>query len=109
MILKANDAMTVPIGDHIANAPLGSFTQQDGETLDGSGTPSVQFGWICRDDCVSDLPGRLQRYVAYVPDLPRPANGYASMLPPVQPISTIARQGFNSRSTGTRHLRFVYC
>ncbi|WP_327635967.1 hypothetical protein OHB24_38990 [Kribbella sp. NBC_00482] len=60
--------------------PLGSFTQQNGATLDGEGTPSVQFGWICRDDCVSDLPGRLQRYVAYVPDLPRPANGYASMV-----------------------------
>jgi hypothetical protein len=60
--------------------PLGSFTQQNGATITGEGEPSVQFGWICRDDCVSDLPGRLQRYVAYVPDLPKPANGYASMV-----------------------------
>jgi hypothetical protein len=60
--------------------PLGSFTQQNGATTLGEGTPSVQFGWICRDDCVSDLPGRLQRYVAYVPALPKPANGYASMI-----------------------------
>ncbi|MFG1816123.1 hypothetical protein ACGFIF_20335 [Kribbella sp. NPDC049174] len=60
--------------------PLGSFTQQNGATINGEGTPSVQFGWICRDDCVSDLPGRLQRYLAYVPDLPKPANGYASMV-----------------------------
>ena len=59
--------------------PLGSFTQQNGATVGGDGT-SVQFGWICRDDCVSDLPGRLQRYLAYVPDLPKPADGYASMI-----------------------------
>jgi hypothetical protein len=36
-------------------------------------------------------------------------NGYAIMLPPVHPISTIARHGSSVVSSGTRHLRFVYC
>lgn len=60
--------------------PLGSFTQQYGETTTGSGTPSLQFGWVCRDDCVPDLPGQIQRYLAYVPALPAPAGGYATLL-----------------------------
>jgi hypothetical protein len=60
--------------------PLGSFTQQNGPTLVGSGTPSGQFGWVCRDGCVPDLPGQLQRYLAYVPNLPAPIAGYASLI-----------------------------
>lgn len=60
--------------------PLGSFTQQNGHTLIGSGTVSGQFGWICRDNCVPDLPGQLQRYLAYVPALPAPASGYATLV-----------------------------
>jgi len=59
--------------------PVGALTQQNGPT-DGEGDASVQFGWVCRDDCVPDLPGQLQRYVAYVPALPAPANGYASLI-----------------------------
>ncbi len=58
--------------------PLGSFTQQNGLTK-AITTPSLQFGWVCRDNCVPDLPGQLQRYTAYVPALPAPASGYASM------------------------------
>ena len=60
--------------------PLGSFTQQNGHTLVGSGTPSGQFGWVCRDNCVPDLPGQLQRYLAYVPAAPAPAGGYATLV-----------------------------
>jgi len=60
--------------------PLGSFTQQNGRTAFGTGTPSGQFGWVCRDSCVPDLPGQLQRYLVYVPALPAPANGYATLL-----------------------------
>jgi hypothetical protein len=60
--------------------PLGSFTQQNSPTTLGSGTPSLQFGWVCRDDCVPDLPGQIQRYLAYVPQLPAPASGYATLL-----------------------------
>jgi hypothetical protein len=60
--------------------PLGSFTQQNGATTTGTGTPSLQFGWVCRDACVPDLPGQLQRYLVYVPALPAPANGYATLL-----------------------------
>jgi len=60
--------------------PLGSFTQQNGRTTTGSGTPSGQFGWVCRDNCVPDLPGQLQRYLAYVPNLPVPANGFATLV-----------------------------
>ena len=59
--------------------PLGAFTQQNGIS-DGEGSASLQFGWVCRDGCVPDLPGQLQRYVAYVPDRPAPAKGYSSLL-----------------------------
>jgi hypothetical protein len=59
---------------------LGAFTQQNGETTTGTGTPSLQFGWVCRDDCVPDLPGQIQRYLAYVPALAAPAAGYATLL-----------------------------
>lgn len=60
---------------------IGSLTQQNGpvDGLDGS-TVSAQFGWVCRDECVPDLPGRLQRYLAYVPKIAAPADGYASLL-----------------------------
>lgn len=60
---------------------IGSLTQQNGpvDGLDGS-TVSAQFGWVCRDECVPDLPGQLQRYVAYVPKIEAPAGGYASLL-----------------------------
>jgi hypothetical protein len=60
---------------------VGSFTQQNGpvDGLDGSRV-STQFGWVCRDECVPDLPGRLQRYLAYVPKIAAPAEGYASMV-----------------------------
>jgi hypothetical protein len=60
--------------------PLGSYTQQNGQTTTGAGTPSLQFGWVCRDDCVSDLPGQIQRYLAYVPALAVPPAGYATLL-----------------------------
>lgn len=60
--------------------PLGSFTQQNGKTTEGTGTPSLQFGWVCRDDCVPDLPGQLQRYLVYVPNTPAPAKGYATLV-----------------------------
>lgn len=61
--------------------PLGSFTQQNGRTLVSNGaTPSGQFGWVCRDSCVPDLPGQLQRYLAYVPALPMPAGGYPTLV-----------------------------
>jgi hypothetical protein len=60
--------------------PLGSFTQQNGKTTTGAGTPSLQFGWVCRDDCVPDLPGQIQRYLAYVPALAAPSAGYASLV-----------------------------
>jgi hypothetical protein len=60
--------------------PLGSYTQQYGQTTTGAGTPSLQFGWVCRDDCVPDLPGQIQRYLAYVPALAAPSAGYATLL-----------------------------
>jgi hypothetical protein len=64
--------------------PPGSGTQQGGiQTGTGTGQhgrPSLQFGWPCRDDCTPDLPGRLQRYMVYVPSAPAPRDGYASML-----------------------------
>lgn len=61
--------------------PVGALTQQNGpvDGLDGS-TVSAQFGWVCRDECIPDLPGQLQRYVAYVPEIAAPADGYASLL-----------------------------
>jgi len=61
--------------------PVGAFTQQHGpvDGFDGDEVSS-QFGWVCRDECIPDLPGRLQRYVAYVPEIARPAEGYASLL-----------------------------
>ncbi len=59
--------------------PVGALTQQNGPT-DGEGDVSVQFGWVCRDDCVPDLPGQLQRYVAYVPQVAAPPAGYASLV-----------------------------
>jgi hypothetical protein len=64
--------------------PPGTGTQQGGiqtGTGEGSeGRPSLAFGWPCRDDCVPDLPGRLQRYMAYVPEAPAPERGYASLV-----------------------------
>lgn len=64
--------------------PPGAGTQQGGIST-GSGSsstsrPSLQFGWPCRDDCVPDLAGRLQRYMVYVPQQKAPATGYASMV-----------------------------
>jgi predicted esterase len=64
--------------------PPGTGTQQGGiqtGTGEGSeGRPSLAFGWPCRDDCVPDLPGRLQRYMVYVPEAPAPEHGYASLV-----------------------------
>jgi predicted esterase len=64
--------------------PPGTGTQQVGiqtGTGEGSeGRPSLAFGWPCRDDCVPDLPGRLQRYMVYVPDAPAPEHGYSSLV-----------------------------
>ncbi|NKQ56984.1 hypothetical protein HFP15_29360 [Amycolatopsis sp. K13G38] len=58
--------------------PTGTSTQQGGLQIGGK-TVSGQFGWVCRDGCVPDLAGRLQRYIIYVPDQPAPATGYTSM------------------------------
>ncbi|MCD2192395.1 hypothetical protein LQ327_03155 [Actinomycetospora endophytica] len=65
--------------------PGASGTQQEGiVTGSGKGSgnqrPSLAFGWPCRDDCVPDLPGRLQRYQVYVPEAPEPSAGYSSMV-----------------------------
>jgi predicted esterase len=64
--------------------PPGAGTQQGGIQLGGAsgqkGRFSLQFGWPCRDDCVPDLPGRMQRYMIYVPDAPAPKDGYPSMV-----------------------------
>ncbi|MGD9532075.1 MAG: hypothetical protein AB7V44_35485, partial [Pseudonocardia sp.] len=64
--------------------PPGAGTQQGGIQTGGGegqeGRPSFQFGWPCRDDCVPDLPGRLQRYTVYVPERPAPADGYPSVV-----------------------------
>ncbi|MFY0408452.1 hypothetical protein [Solicola sp. PLA-1-18] len=64
--------------------PAGAGTQQGGlQTGTGEGAAdgfSLQFGWVCRDDCVSDLPGRMQRYMVYVPEAAPPADGYSSMV-----------------------------
>ncbi|MEJ8279509.1 hypothetical protein [Pseudonocardia spirodelae] len=63
----------------------GTGTQQGGIATgsgDGSGDqrPSLSFGYPCRDDCVPDLAGRMQRYMVYVPEAPAPEHGYASMV-----------------------------
>ncbi|MBO0875224.1 MAG: hypothetical protein J2P19_17725 [Pseudonocardia sp.] len=64
--------------------PAGAGTQQGGimtGTGKGSnGRLSLQFGWPCRDNCVPDLPGRMQRYTVYVPDAPAPKRGYSSLV-----------------------------
>lgn len=65
--------------------PPGSGTQQGGITTgsgEGAGDqrPSLAFGWPCRDDCVPDLPGRLQRYMVHVPEADVPADGYSSIV-----------------------------
>lgn len=64
--------------------PPGSGTQQGGIRTGagegGEGRPSLAFGWPCRDDCVPDLPGRLQRYTVFVPEAPAPEHGYASLV-----------------------------
>ena len=63
--------------------PAGSGTQQGGlqsGTGEGSKGFSLQFGWVCRDNCVPDLPGRMQRYMVYVPEAAAPAKGYSSMV-----------------------------
>ncbi|WP_328346403.1 hypothetical protein [Streptomyces violaceus] len=61
--------------------PTGANTQQGGLTTstDGSTDVSGQFGWVCREDCVPDLAGRLQRYIVYVPKLTAPEKGYGSL------------------------------
>jgi hypothetical protein len=58
--------------------PTGSSTQQGGFQIGGE-TVSGQFGWVCRDGCVPDLAGRLQRYIIYVPEAPAPSSGYGSL------------------------------
>jgi predicted esterase len=64
--------------------PAWSGTQQGGiqtGTGEGSvGRPSMQFGWPCRDDCVPDLPGRMQRYNVYIPSAKAPRAGYPSLV-----------------------------
>jgi predicted esterase len=64
--------------------PPGAGTQQGGISTGAGSTsdsrPSLQFGWPCRDDCVPDLAGRLQRYMVYVPEQKAPAAGYSSMV-----------------------------
>ncbi|RZT87796.1 glucodextranase-like protein [Pseudonocardia sediminis] len=65
--------------------PPGTGTQQGGIATgsgEGSGDkrPSISFGYPCRDDCVPDLPGRLQRYMVYVPEQEAPSDGYSSMV-----------------------------
>lgn len=65
--------------------PPGTGTQQGGITTgsgEGAGDqrPSFAFGWPCRDDCVPDLPGRIQRYMVYVPEAQAPADGYPSLV-----------------------------
>jgi hypothetical protein len=64
--------------------PPGAGTQQGGIQLGGAkgrdGRFSLQFGWPCRDGCVPDLPGRMQRYMVYVPDKPAPEHGYPSLV-----------------------------
>jgi hypothetical protein len=69
----------VPCHDQ-GEPPIGAFSQQYGLTTCGDGTVSGQFGWVCRDNCVPDLAGQLQRYVAYVPDVAAPTGGYASLV-----------------------------
>lgn len=59
--------------------PAGTFTQQGGLNLTDDSELSGQFGWVCREDCVPDLAGRLQRYLIYVPDIAAPAKGYTSL------------------------------
>ncbi|MQA63393.1 MAG: hypothetical protein GEU86_18325 [Actinophytocola sp.] len=59
--------------------PAGASTQQGGLNLDGSGRPSGQFGWVCRDECVPGLAGQLQRYLIYVPEIDAPESGYGSL------------------------------
>lgn len=63
--------------------PAGSFSQQNGfsqgESRPGA-RPTVGFGWPCRDGCVPDLAGQLQRYLLYVPETPAPPGGYGILL-----------------------------
>jgi hypothetical protein len=59
--------------------PAGAFTQQGGLNLTDDSELSGQFGWVCREDCVPDLAGRLQRYLIYVPDIAAPVKGYTSL------------------------------
>ncbi|WP_038532204.1 hypothetical protein [Amycolatopsis methanolica] len=58
--------------------PTGASTRQGGLQIGGE-TVSGEFGWVCRDGCVPDLAGRLQRYIIYVPRTPAPATGYTSL------------------------------
>jgi pimeloyl-ACP methyl ester carboxylesterase len=64
--------------------PMGTFTQQNGFTREGSPgdnkRPSAAFGWPCRDGCTPDLAGRLQRYLLYVPKAAPPPSGYGTYL-----------------------------
>ena len=66
------------------NGPgFGGQTQQNGFSTGSPGAdsrPSLSFGWACRDDCVPDLPSRLQRYLIYVPKAAPPAEGYGILL-----------------------------
>ncbi len=70
--------------DDPGGPPAGSGTQQGGPqygTGAGStGRPSMQFGWPCRDNCVPDLPGRMQRYMVYLPAALTPAAGYPALV-----------------------------
>ncbi|OLM15881.1 MULTISPECIES: hypothetical protein [unclassified Pseudonocardia] len=63
----------------------GTGTQQGGIATgsgEGSGDqrPSLSFGYPCRDDCVPDLAGRMQRYMVYVPETGAPSEGWSSMV-----------------------------
>ena len=53
---------------------------QSGTGAGSTGRPSMQAGWPCRDDCIPDLPGRMQRYMVYIPDAKAPAQGYPSLV-----------------------------
>jgi len=83
--------------------PLGAITQQNG-ILDGAGSASLQFGWVCRDGCVPDLAGQLQRYVAYIPKQRPPRHGYASLVWTPGFAQTANDQVADSGTSGTGEL-----
>jgi predicted esterase len=53
---------------------------QSGTGAGSTGRPSAQAGWPCRDGCIPDLPGRMQRYMVYVPSAQAPPQGYPSLV-----------------------------